>query len=90
MAVIELHSDTRGAVSYRIVIFLIALLVTALVYSILTEAIGNFEGLVVSGMDTAEGTQWYEWQSLIWNLAPVFILIACGAWLLKQGVIVQR
>lgn len=85
-----LIGDARGAVSYRIVIFLIALLVAALVYSVLGDAVAIIEPEIIPTLDTAESTQMYDWLVLIWGLAPVMIVIATGAWLLKQGVIVQQ
>lgn len=77
------------AVSYRLVIFLVAILVGSLFYAILGDAVSVIEPEVASAVDTTESEQGYTWISQLWAITPVFILIAAGAYLLKQGVVVR-
>lgn len=78
------------AVSYRIVIFLIALLISLALVGALQMPVGLMEGPVVDNANTEETQQLYEWTGQIWGITPVIIMLAGGAWLLKQGVIVGQ
>jgi nitrate/nitrite transporter NarK len=78
------------AVSWRIVIFLLALTVFGVFWGIGNEVVQIIEPIITTTMGTERGTQLLTWTSRIWALSPVFALIALAAWLFKQGVILQR
>jgi hypothetical protein len=76
------------AVSYRIVIFLIALLVFGGMYAIVSDGISTIEGDISDGTDTKETQQSQQYISQFWTFMPVAVLIAGGAWLIKEAVMV--
>jgi len=78
------------AVSWRIVVFLLALITFGFMYGVLAEATDTMEPEVVDGLDSEESNQGYEYFTRGWLFAPVFVFVAAGAWLIKQGVVVSR
>lgn len=78
------------AVSFRIVMFLVALVVFGALYGLVGEVVALIEPMVVDHASTSDGSQLYQWVAQLWALAPVMAFIAAAAWLLKQSVVVQR
>jgi hypothetical protein len=75
------------AVSYRIVIFLLGILTFGFFYSIVGDAVSVMDPMVASGIDSQSADQGYQWLGQMWLIAPVMVLIAGSAWLLKESVI---
>ena len=75
------------AVSYRLVGFLVALVVGGLVYALLGVAVDIVQPMAESSTETDSGNELYGWVSSIWVVAPVMMLIAAGAWLLKGSIL---
>jgi len=78
------------AVSFRLAIFLIAILVFAVVWGVGAEMVEVIEPIADNQTATQDGNDLYTWVSTIWGLLPVFAVFAMAAWLLKQAVVVQR
>jgi len=78
------------AVSFRLAIFLIAILVFAVVWGVGAEVVEVIEPIADNQTATQDGNDLYAWVSTIWGLLPVFAVFAMAAWLLKQAVVVQR
>jgi len=78
------------AVSWRIVVFLIALALFGVFWGIGNEVVQIIDPIITSNISTEHGSDLHKWTGLIWSLAPVFFLIAVGAWLFKQGVILTQ
>lgn len=89
-ALASLASDQRGAVSFRIVIFLAGIVLFAVLYGIGMEVVEYVKPLADSQTNTSQGNDLFTWTTSIWGLAPVFALLAMGAWLLKQAVVIRR
>lgn len=77
------------AVSYRLVIFLIVILVGAFFWGISDAAVNELDEQINGEMDTDQGSQLYGAISTMWLVAPLIILIAAGAWALKQSILSQ-
>lgn len=78
------------AVSWRIVIFLLALVVFGFMYGVMSEATSTMEPEVVGDLDSPDANTGYEYFQRGWTFAPVFVFVAAGAWMLKQAVVVSR
>lgn len=78
------------AVSYRIVIFLIALVLFGVAWGIGNEVVMVLDPIIMDHMETSQGEELHNWVSQLWLFLPLFVFMAAAAWLLKQGVIVQR
>jgi len=78
------------AVSFRLAIFLIAILLFAVVWGVGAELVAVIEPIADTQTTTENGNDLYTWVSTLWGLLPVFAVFAMGAWLLKQAVVVQR
>lgn len=81
------------AVSFRIVVALGFLLLFALLYGVGQEVVDIVEPLAsgyYGGEDGTVGTNnLLVWTTTIWDLLPVFGLLAFGAYVLKQAVVVR-
>lgn len=77
------------AVSWRIVVFLIALLVAGGMFAITNEAINEMEQPISDGTDTDETQKIHKWVGQFWFFTPVFLVVAGGVWLIKQSVVVS-
>jgi len=77
-------------VSFRLAIFLIAILLFAVVWGVGAEVVEVIEPIADTQTTTENGNDLYTWVSTLWGLLPVFAVFAMGAWLLKQAVVVQR
>ena len=77
------------AVAWRLSIFLLALLVFGAMFAMVDIAVPFLEAQALGYADTEETAQLLGWTTQFWLFTPVFALIAAGAWLLKQGVVVS-
>lgn len=77
------------AVSWRVVVFLLALITFGFFYGILSEPVSPIEQRVQEDTGTEETNEMANHTSTIWTFAPVFVLIGVCAWLLKEAVVVS-
>lgn len=81
------------AVSFRIAVALLGLVVFALAYAVGGEVVAVVEPLAQGyyGGDGggAGSNNLLVWTQRLWDLLPVFATLAVGAYILKQAVVVR-
>lgn len=77
------------AVSYRLVIFLLVLIVGGVFWGLTNAAVDEITPHIEGETDTSQGEQLLNSVGTMWLIVPLMILIASGAWALKQAILTQ-
>lgn len=76
--------------TFRIITFLVAILVFALLYQLGADIVGIIEPVASNEMDTSVGKNFLSMVNSMWALLPVFLFLGAAAYLLKQAVVVSE